>query len=206
MPRPRVDTGIRRAAPGARRRPALCTRVSQTPVPGAGTADSRRPLPRAPSKPLTAATSVPPLSAPPIPQMIQERRGNSRSPREEGLWGAASRVELRASPARAQSLKPGVLPQVPAETPARKRGARPQNNPAHNPEHVGEPCLPPTHPWPLLCRTTNVRSGNLTPGVALMTPQKSPGRAQTPCSNFRRQAGGKGHQGPQRSHPRHPQG
>lgn len=148
----------------------------------------------------------PPLSDPPIPQMILERRGNSRSPREEGLWGAASRVELRASPARAQSLKPGVLPQVPAETPARKRGPRPQNNPAHNPEHVGEPCLPPTHPWPLLCRTTNVRSGNLTPGVALMTPQKSPGRAQTPCSNFRRQAGGKGHQGPQRSHPRHPQG
>ncbi|KAH0518835.1 Mitogen-activated protein kinase 15 [Microtus ochrogaster] len=69
-------------------------------------------------------------------QMILERRGNSRSPREEGLWGAASRVELRASPARAQSLKPGVLPQVPAERPARKRGPRLQNNPAHNPEHV----------------------------------------------------------------------
>lgn len=88
----------------------------------------------------------PPLSAPPIPQMILERRGKSRSPREEGLWGAASRVELRASPARAQSLKPGVLPQVPAETPVRKRGPRPQSNPGQNPEHVGEPCLSPTHP------------------------------------------------------------
>lgn len=180
MPRPRVDTGIRRAAAGARRRPALCTRVSQPPVPGAGTADPRRPLLRGTLEAsycsyLSAVR--PPLSAPPIPQMILERRGNSCSPREEGLWGAASRVELRASPARAQSLKPGVLPQVPAETPARKRGPRPQNNPAHNPEHVGEPCLPPTHPCPLLCRTTNVRSGNLTPGVALMTPQKSPGRA-----------------------------
>ncbi|KAK7799238.1 hypothetical protein U0070_023691 [Myodes glareolus] len=69
-------------------------------------------------------------------QMFLERRGKSRSPREEGLWGAASRVELRASPARAQSLKPGVLPQVPAETPVRKRGPRPQSNPGQNPEHV----------------------------------------------------------------------
>ncbi|XP_076412243.1 mitogen-activated protein kinase 15 isoform X10 [Peromyscus maniculatus bairdii] len=100
-------------------------------------------------------------------QMILERRGNSRSPGEEGLGGAASRAELRVSPAR---VKPGVLPQVPAETPARKRGPRPQSSPGHNPEH------------------------------------KFPGRAQTPSSNFRPQAGGKGHQGPQRSHPRHPQG
>ncbi|XP_042120926.1 mitogen-activated protein kinase 15 isoform X11 [Peromyscus maniculatus bairdii] len=78
----------------------------------------------------------PPLSAPPIPQMILERRGNSRSPGEEGLGGAASRAELRVSPAR---VKPGVLPQVPAETPARKRGPRPQSSPGHNPEHVEVP-------------------------------------------------------------------
>ncbi|XP_059103705.1 mitogen-activated protein kinase 15 isoform X2 [Peromyscus eremicus] len=72
-------------------------------------------------------------------QMILERRGNSRSPGEEGLRGAASRPELRVSPARAQSLKPGVLPQVPAETPARKRGPRPQSSPDHTPEHVEVP-------------------------------------------------------------------
>nr|XP_042120922.1 mitogen-activated protein kinase 15 isoform X3 [Peromyscus maniculatus bairdii] len=69
-------------------------------------------------------------------QMILERRGNSRSPGEEGLGGAASRAELRVSPAR---VKPGVLPQVPAETPARKRGPRPQSSPGHNPEHVEVP-------------------------------------------------------------------
>ncbi|XP_040592365.1 mitogen-activated protein kinase 15 isoform X1 [Mesocricetus auratus] len=72
-------------------------------------------------------------------QMILERRGNSRSPREEGLWGAASRAELRACQARAQSLKPGVLPQVSTETPARKRGPRPQSSPGHNPEPVEVP-------------------------------------------------------------------
>ncbi|XP_036064316.1 mitogen-activated protein kinase 15 isoform X2 [Onychomys torridus] len=72
-------------------------------------------------------------------QMILERRGNSRSPREEGLGGAASRAELRVSTARAPSLKPGVLPQVPAEAPARKRGPRPQSSPGDNPEHVEVP-------------------------------------------------------------------
>lgn len=149
----------------------------------------------------------PPLSAPPIPQMILERMGNHRSPRGEGLEVVASRAELRVSSARTQSLKPGVLPQVPAETPARKRGPKPQSSPGHDPEHVGELYLSPTHPWPLLCRATNVcSSGDLTPGVALTTPQKFAGRAQTPCSNFRRQAGGKGPQGPQGSHPQHPQG
>lgn len=104
---------------------------------------------RAPSKPLPATSVLsptPPLSAPPTPQMILERRGNSRSPREEGLWGAASRAELRACQARAQSLKPRVLPQVSTETPARKRGPRPQSSPGHNPEPVGELCPPPTHP------------------------------------------------------------
>ncbi|XP_051015285.1 mitogen-activated protein kinase 15 [Acomys russatus] len=68
-------------------------------------------------------------------QMILERRGKGRSPREEGPRGAASRTELRVSPARAQSLKPGALPQVPAEMLARKRGPRP----GHNPEHVEVP-------------------------------------------------------------------
>uniref|UniRef100_A0A8I6A4Q6 Mitogen-activated protein kinase 15 n=1 Tax=Rattus norvegicus TaxID=10116 RepID=A0A8I6A4Q6_RAT len=76
----------------------------------------------------------PPLSAPPIPQMILERRRNSRSPREEDLGVVASRAELRAS--QRQSLKPGVLPQVLAETPARKRGPKPQNGHGHDPEHV----------------------------------------------------------------------
>ncbi|GAB1299474.1 Mitogen-activated protein kinase 15 [Apodemus speciosus] len=65
-------------------------------------------------------------------QMILERRGNSRSAREEGLGVVASRAELRASPARTQSLKPGVLPQVPAETPARKRRPKPQSSPGHD--------------------------------------------------------------------------
>ncbi|KAM7317201.1 hypothetical protein ACRRTK_023503 [Alexandromys fortis] len=89
---------------------------------------------------------------------------------------------------------------------------RPQCRPApsERPSHpADDPGAEGEQPQPSRRRpvgTTNVRSGNLTPGVALMTPQKSPGRAQTPCSNFRRQAGGKGHQGPQRSHPRHPQG
>lgn len=214
MPRPRVGTQVRRAAPGARRRPALCTRVSQPPVSGAGAVESQRPpstdtldpsmVPGHCSDP---GTVRPPLSAPSIPQMIQERRRNSLSPREEGLGVVASRAELRVSPARTQSLKPRVLSQVPAETPARKRGPKPQSSPGHDPEHVGELCLPPTHPWPLLYRATNVcSSGDLTPGVALTTPQKFADRAQTPCFNFRRQAGGKGPQGPQGSHPRHPQG
>lgn len=214
LPRPRVGTGLRRAAPGARKRPALCTRVSQTPVPGAGAVDSHRPLSTdtldpsmVPGHCSDPSIVRPPLSAPPIPQIILERRGNSRSPREEGLGVVASRAELRASPARTQSLKPGVLPQVPEETSARKRGPKPPRSPGHDPEHVGELCLFPTHPWPLLCRATNVCSiGDLTPGVALTTPQKFAGGAQTPCSNFRRQAGGKGPQGPQGSHPRHPQG
>lgn len=176
----------------------------------------RTPIVRFPRTPLTTVfpghCSDPsivrlPLSAPPIPQMILERMGNSRSPREEGLGVVASRAELRTSPARTQSLKQEVLPQVLAETPVRKRGPKPQSSPGHDPEHVGELCLPPTHPWPLLCRATNVcSSGDLTPGVALTTPQKFAGRAQTPCSNFRRQAGGKGPQGPQGSHPPHPQG
>lgn len=212
LPRPRVDTGVRCAAPGTRRRPALCTRVSQPPVPGAGAMDSRRPLstdtldPSVVHRHCNDPTVVrPPLSAPPIPQMILERRRNSRSPREEDLGVVASRAELRAS--QRQSLKPGVLPQVLAETPARKRGPKPQNGHGHDPEHVGELCLPPTHPWPLLCRATNVcTSGDLTPGVALTTPQKFAGRVQTPCTNFRRQAAGKGPQGPQGSHPPHPQG
>ncbi|XP_051045112.1 mitogen-activated protein kinase 15 isoform X3 [Phodopus roborovskii] len=72
-------------------------------------------------------------------QMILERRGNTRSPREEGLGGAASRTEFRASQARAQSLKPGVLPQVSTETPARKRGPRPQSSLGQNPEPVEVP-------------------------------------------------------------------
>lgn len=67
-------------------------------------------------------------------QMILERRRNSRSPREEDLGVVASRAELRAS--QRQSLKPGVLPQVLAETPARKRGPKPQNGHGHDPEHV----------------------------------------------------------------------
>ncbi|XP_052016790.1 mitogen-activated protein kinase 15 [Apodemus sylvaticus] len=69
-------------------------------------------------------------------QMILERRANSRSTREEGLGVVASRAELRASPARTQPLKPGILPQVPAETPARKRGPKPQSSPGHDPELV----------------------------------------------------------------------
>ncbi|EDL29511.1 mitogen-activated protein kinase 15, partial [Mus musculus] len=69
-------------------------------------------------------------------QIILEQSGNSRSPREEGLGVVASRAELRASPARTQSLKSGVLPQVPAETPARKRGPKPPRSPGHDPEHV----------------------------------------------------------------------
>ncbi|XP_017172160.1 mitogen-activated protein kinase 15 isoform X14 [Mus musculus] len=68
-------------------------------------------------------------------QIILEQSGNSRSPREEGLGVVASRAELRASPARTQSLKSGVLPQVPAETPARKRGPKPPRSPGHDPEH-----------------------------------------------------------------------
>lgn len=207
LPRPRVDAGMRRAAPGARRRPALCTRLSQLPVPGAGAAGSQCPLSTGTlpaSYHSDPSAARPSLSAPPVPQMILERRGICRSPPEEGQEGAASRAERRASPA--QKLKPGILPQIPKETPARKRRPRPQSIPGHNPEHVGELCPPPTHPWPLLCRATNVCSGDLTPGVALTTPQKFPSRTQTPCSNFRRQVGGKGPQGPLRSHPWHPQG
>ncbi|XP_076768365.1 mitogen-activated protein kinase 15 isoform X2 [Arvicanthis niloticus] len=69
-------------------------------------------------------------------QMILERMGNSRSPREEALGVVASRAELRTSPARTQSLKQEVLPQVLAETPVRKRGPKPQSSPGHDPEHV----------------------------------------------------------------------
>ncbi|ERE81331.1 mitogen-activated protein kinase 15-like protein [Cricetulus griseus] len=77
-------------------------------------------------------------------QMILQRRGNNRSPREECLGGAASWAELRASQARAQSLKPRVLSQVPTETPARKRGPKPQSSPGHNPEPVGGCSYDPT--------------------------------------------------------------
>ncbi|XP_055482747.1 mitogen-activated protein kinase 15 isoform X3 [Psammomys obesus] len=88
-------------------------------------------------------------------QMILERRAICRSPPEEGLGGAASQAERRASPARAQALKLRILPQIPKETPARKHRLRPQSIPDHNPEHVEVPKqdsdpllqLPPPGRW-----------------------------------------------------------
>ncbi|KAJ8778081.1 hypothetical protein J1605_013941 [Eschrichtius robustus] len=60
-------------------------------------------------------------------QMILERRGNGRVPRETGLGGVP--------PPPAAPLKPRAAAKLPSGSPARKPGRRPRSNPGHGPAH-----------------------------------------------------------------------
>uniref|UniRef100_A0A8C9CTT9 Mitogen-activated protein kinase 15 n=1 Tax=Phocoena sinus TaxID=42100 RepID=A0A8C9CTT9_PHOSS len=71
-----------------------------------------------------------PPSAPRLSQMILERRGNGRVPRETGLGG----VPTPPVP----PLKPRAAAKLPSGSPARKPGRRPRSNPGHGPAH-GDP-------------------------------------------------------------------
>uniref|UniRef100_A0A8C0I655 Mitogen-activated protein kinase 15 n=1 Tax=Balaenoptera musculus TaxID=9771 RepID=A0A8C0I655_BALMU len=60
-------------------------------------------------------------------QMILERRGNGRVPRETGLGGVP--------PPPAAPLKPRAAAKLPSGSPARKPGRRPRSNRGHGPAH-----------------------------------------------------------------------
>ncbi|XP_019567770.2 mitogen-activated protein kinase 15 isoform X1 [Rhinolophus sinicus] len=66
-------------------------------------------------------------------QMILERKGNCRIPREKCLGGAPLGAEPSAPLPQAHPLKPRAAPQLPSGRTARDPGHRPQNSPGHEP-------------------------------------------------------------------------
>ncbi|XP_045878630.1 mitogen-activated protein kinase 15 isoform X1 [Meles meles] len=109
------------------------------------------PLPQRPPDPLH--TRGAPLSAPPSPQMILERRANSRGPREKGVGGTPLGAEPGAPAPQAPLLRPSAaLPPAPG-SPTRNPGRRPQSGPAQRPAPdvvCGAKNLPRQNSAPLL--------------------------------------------------------
>ncbi|XP_030897287.1 mitogen-activated protein kinase 15 isoform X3 [Leptonychotes weddellii] len=68
-------------------------------------------------------------------QMIQERRGNSRIPREKGLGGTPAGAEPSAPQPQAHLLNPRAVPQLPPGSPTQNPGRRPQSSPGHQSAH-----------------------------------------------------------------------
>ncbi|XP_032982165.1 mitogen-activated protein kinase 15 isoform X1 [Rhinolophus ferrumequinum] len=68
-------------------------------------------------------------------QMILERKGNCRIPREKRLGDAPPGAEPSAPLPQAYPLKPRAAPQMPLGWTAQDPGHRPQNSPGHDPEH-----------------------------------------------------------------------
>lgn len=85
------------------------------------------PLPQRPPDPLHPRGA--PLSAPPSPQMILERRANSRVPREKGVGGTPPGAEPGAPPPQAHLLRASAAPPPAPGSSTRNPGRRPQSGP-----------------------------------------------------------------------------
>uniref|UniRef100_A0A452RBT7 Mitogen-activated protein kinase 15 n=1 Tax=Ursus americanus TaxID=9643 RepID=A0A452RBT7_URSAM len=88
-----------------------------------------------------------------IYQMVLERRGNSRVPREKGLGGTAPGAQPSAPRPQAPLLKSRVVPQPAPGSPPQNSGRRPPSSPGHQRAHgvaCGAKNLPRQSSAPLL--------------------------------------------------------
>ncbi|KAF3822821.1 hypothetical protein GH733_008195 [Mirounga leonina] len=111
-----------------------------------------------------------PLSAPLFPQMILERRGNSRIPREKGLGGTPVGAEPGAPQPQAHLLNPRAVPQLPPGSPTQNAGRRPQSSLGHQSAH---------DPTDIACGAKNLPRRNSAP-VLQPPPPGGLGRGERP--------------------------
>ncbi|XP_064443833.1 mitogen-activated protein kinase 15 isoform X2 [Mirounga angustirostris] len=103
-------------------------------------------------------------------QMILERRGNSRIPREKGLGGTPAGAEPGAPQPQAHLLNPRAVPQLPPGSPTQNAGRRPQSSLGHQSAH---------DPTDIACGAKNLPRRNSAP-VLQPPPPGGLGRGERP--------------------------
>ncbi|XP_034867981.1 mitogen-activated protein kinase 15 [Mirounga leonina] len=103
-------------------------------------------------------------------QMILERRGNSRIPREKGLGGTPVGAEPGAPQPQAHLLNPRAVPQLPPGSPTQNAGRRPQSSLGHQSAH---------DPTDIACGAKNLPRRNSAP-VLQPPPPGGLGRGERP--------------------------